>query len=108
MMATLLAVSGVNGAAKKEANATGTNDAVKRVLTWAGCGISKKAFMAELAKGYEKKTGVKIKLQGGGATKGIRTVASRENDLGGSCRQTLVNPNTFFRSEEHTSELQSH
>lgn len=81
-MATMLVTSGVNGAAKKE-------------LTWAGCGISKKAFMTEMAKAYEKKTGIKIKLQGGGATKGIRKVAKREIDLGGSCRQILENPNTL-------------
>ncbi len=69
--------------------------APKKLLTWAGCGISKKAFMSEMAKAYEAKTGIKIKLQGGGATKGIRKVASREIDLGGSCRQTLDNPNTL-------------
>jgi len=69
--------------------------AAKKELTWAGCGISKKAFMAEMAKAYEKKTGIKIKLQGGGATKGIRKVAKREIDLGGTCRQTLEDPNTL-------------
>lgn len=67
----------------------------QKTLTWAGCGISKKAFMTEMAKAYEKKTGVKIELQGGGATKGIRKVAAREIDLGGSCRQTLEDPNTL-------------
>ena len=67
----------------------------QKSLTWAGCGISKKAFMAEMAKAYEKKTGIKIVLQGGGATKGIRKVSAREIDLGGSCRQTLEDPNTL-------------
>lgn len=67
----------------------------QQTLTWAGCGISKKAFMTEMAKAYEKKTGVKIELQGGGATKGIRKVAAREIDLGGACRQTLEDPNTL-------------
>ena len=37
-------------------------------LLWAGCGITKKAFMAELAKAYEKKTGIKVNLKGGGAS----------------------------------------
>ncbi len=82
MVATMFVAQVANGAAKKE-------------LTWAGCGISKKAFMSEMAKAYEAKTGIKIKLQGGGATKGIRMVASREIDLGGSCRQTLENPSTL-------------
>ena len=40
-------------------------------LTWTGCGITKKAFMAEIAKVYEEKTGIKIRISGGGATRGI-------------------------------------
>jgi phosphate transport system substrate-binding protein len=78
-----------------------TQAVAKKSLSWAGCGISKKAFMSEMAKAYEKKTGVQIKLQGGGATKGIRKVAAREIDLGGSCRQTLEDPNTL---SSHTLE----
>ena len=58
-------------------------------LIWAGCGITKKAFMAELAKAYEKKTGIKIQLEGGGATRGIRDAVGRHIDIGGSCRMTL-------------------
>lgn len=61
----------------------------EKTLTWAGCGISKHAFMGDLAKAYEKKTGIKIELKGGGATKGIRQVSSHTVNLGGSCRQTL-------------------
>ena len=30
----------------------------KNTIHWAGCGITKKAFMAELATGFEKKTGI--------------------------------------------------
>lgn len=59
------------------------------VIRWAGCGITKKAFMAELAKGYEKKTGVKVLLEGGGATRGIRDTSNLKVDMGGSCRMTL-------------------
>ncbi len=55
-------------------------------LNWAGCGITKKAFMAELATAYEKKTGIHVELEGGGATKGIRKIADREVDFAGSCR----------------------
>jgi len=64
------------------------------VITWAGCGITKKAFMAELAKGYEAKTGVKMDLHGGGATRGIRDTAGRKMDMGGSCRMTLPELNS--------------
>ncbi len=60
-----------------------------KVLHWAGCGITKKAFMAELAAAYEKKTGVHIDLAGGGATKGIRQTADLTVDMGGTCRMTL-------------------
>ena len=59
------------------------------VIRWAGCGITKKAFMKELAAGFEKKTGIKVELQGGGATRGIRDTAKLKIDLGGSCRMTL-------------------
>jgi phosphate transport system substrate-binding protein len=59
-------------------------------LTWVGCGISKKAFMGALAAAYEKKTGVAIKLEGGGATRGIVDVSEGKADLGGTCRHALL------------------
>lgn len=59
-------------------------------ITWTGCGISKLGFMQELVKAYEAESGVKIELEGGGATKGIRQVASSNSQLGGSCRMPLV------------------
>jgi phosphate transport system substrate-binding protein len=58
-------------------------------LLWAGCGITKKAFMAELAKAYEKKTGIKVNLKGGGATKGIRNAMNGSIDIGGACRPII-------------------
>lgn len=66
-------------------------------ITWAGCGVTKKAFMNELARAYETKTGVKIALEGGGATRGIRDAAKNKIDIGGSCRMSLP--------EEDRSEL---
>lgn len=59
------------------------------VIHWAGCGITKKAFMAELAAAYEKKTGIKVELKGGGATRGIRDAARLKIDMGGTCRMSL-------------------
>ncbi len=58
-------------------------------IQWAGCGISKKAFMKEMAKAYTKKTGIKVKLSGGGATKGIRKAAKGTIHIGGACRISL-------------------
>ncbi|MDH5634041.1 MAG: phosphate ABC transporter substrate-binding protein [Gammaproteobacteria bacterium] len=69
-------------------------------LTWAGCGISKKAFMGELAKAFEQRTGVKIDLKGGGATRGIREVSNRTRDVGGACRHTLEDPKTMSTNPE--------
>ena len=61
----------------------------KPTLRWVGCGISKKAYLVALAKAYEKKTGVVIDVQGGGATRGIREVAAMSADMGGSCRRRI-------------------
>lgn len=58
-------------------------------LSWAGCGVSKKSFMNELASAYTKKTGIKINLQGGGATRGIRDAVTNKLDIGASCRINL-------------------
>ena len=74
-------------------------------LKWTGCGITKKAFMGELAKVYEAKTNVKIKLSGGGATKGIRSVSANSSDLGGSCRHLLIDSAGAIHKEENNSEL---
>jgi phosphate transport system substrate-binding protein len=83
-----------------------TVSAEAKKLTWAGCGISKKAFMTEMAAAYKKKTGVDIELKGGGATKGIRQTASREVDMGGTCRHLIENPNTLTTlSEERRVQL---
>ena len=71
-----------------------------KLIRWAGCGITKKAFMAELAQAYEAKTGMKVILQGGGATRGIRDTAGLKVDLGGSCRMALPG---VERSELHAS-----
>jgi len=58
-------------------------------LDWSGCGITKKAFMAELATAYEAKTGIKINLRGGGATRGIRDVVRKKAHIGGACRAQM-------------------
>lgn len=79
-LATLFLWSGVSSAKLGDPSNT---------LTWAGCGVTKNAFMAELAEGFEKKTGVTVKLEGGGATEGIRKTAALKIDMGGTCRMTL-------------------
>lgn len=74
---------------------TDVHASTTKKLTWAGCGISKNAFMAEMAEAYKKKHGVEIDFKGGGATRGIRDVASREMDIGGTCRHVIEDPETL-------------
>ena len=69
-------------------------DSDSNTIYWAGCGITKKAFMSELAAAYEKKTHVKIVLEGGGASRGIRDAAALKIDIGGTCRMALPEYNT--------------
>ena len=69
-------------------------------LSWAGCGVSKAAFMSEMAVAYEKKTGVKIDLVGGGATKGIRQVSSKETTIGGTCRHVIEKDGSMMTHPE--------
>ena len=58
-------------------------------LSWVGCGITRNAFMADLATAYKEQTGVDITIAGGGATKGIRSITSNQADIGGACRFKL-------------------
>lgn len=58
-------------------------------VLWAGCGITKKAFMNELAEAYQAKTGHVIKMEGGGAARGIRDAVSGQSHFGGTCRIPL-------------------
>lgn len=68
--------------------------AADKELHWVGCGISKLGFMRDLASAYEQKTGTRIILNGGGATKGLREVSAQHTDMGGSCRLPLVFKNS--------------
>jgi phosphate transport system substrate-binding protein len=77
----------------------------QKTISWAGCGISKNAFMNEMVAAYEKKTGVKVNLVGGGATKGIRQVSNKQVNIGGTCRHTLVNQNTL-RADDNERRVQ--
>ncbi len=59
------------------------------ILTWTGCDITNRAFMADIAGAYLEQTGTLIKLSGGCATHGIRSAATDTIDLGGTCRHWL-------------------
>ena len=74
-------------------------------MSWTGCGITKNAFMKEMAVAFEEKTGVTVKLSGGGATRGIRSVAAGTSDLGGSCRYWLKTVDSTIHPEEQGARL---
>lgn len=63
--------------------------AIADQINWVGCGVTKKAYLTELADAFEKLTGIVVVADGGGATKGIRNVAHGEFHMGGSCRLQL-------------------
>ncbi|MEO5365646.1 MAG: phosphate ABC transporter substrate-binding protein [Magnetococcus sp. WYHC-3] len=94
-MATALVLTGTLGWGNVQA----------KELTWTGCGITKQAFMGEIATAYELKTGTKIALTGGGATKGIRAVSAGTADLGGTCRHQLMDAAGKVIPEEENARL---
>ena len=63
-----------------------SQQAAAETLKWAGCGISKKAYMAEIAKTFKNETGNKVLLLGGGSGKGYRAVGDGSFEVGGACR----------------------
>jgi phosphate transport system substrate-binding protein len=61
-------------------------------INYTGCGIVKRAFMDQLSKKFTQQYGIDVNIEGGGATRGIREVASGEKNLGGTCRHALDIP----------------
>lgn len=96
IMRRILLVIGVAVAMASSSLMAATAPTSTEKLTWAGCGISKNAFMSEMVAAYEKKTGVKVDLLGGGATKGIRQVSSKETLIGGTCRPVLIDEDSLM------------
>lgn len=100
LMRRILLAMGVAVATASSSLMAATAPTSTEKLTWAGCGISKNAFMNEMVAAYEKKTGVKVDLLGGGATKGIRQVSSKETLIGGTCRPVLIDEDSLMDHKE--------
>ena len=58
-------------------------------VKFAGCSISAGAYMKDMAKSFEEKTGIPVEVKGGGVPMGIAGTLSGNVDLGGSCRHLL-------------------
>ncbi len=77
-----------------QADAEPAKPAKPNTIAWAGCGITKAAFMDELSKAYEKKTGIKVVFDKGdspldGSISGIQDINSGKFALGASCRANI-------------------
>ncbi|MEW5744860.1 MAG: phosphate ABC transporter substrate-binding protein [Nitrospirota bacterium] len=55
-------------------------------ITASGCSVSNSGYLADLAREYEKRTGVRILLRGGGSVVGLEDLRSGKVDLAASCR----------------------
>lgn len=55
-------------------------------ITGSGCSVSNVGYLQELAKEYERQTGVKVLVRGGGTVIGIEDVRTGKVDFAASCR----------------------
>jgi len=74
-------------------------------INWVGCGVSKKAFINKIAIAFEKKSGIPLKIAGGGATKGIRVPSAGQSHVGGSCRPRLYVGHQVIPEEKNVTML---
>jgi phosphate transport system substrate-binding protein len=55
-------------------------------LTGSGCSVSVPGYLADLAREYEKETGVKIMVLGGGSVRGLVDLQEGRTDFAASCQ----------------------
>lgn len=55
-------------------------------ITGSGCSVSNVGYLQELAKEYERQTGAKVLIRGGGTVVGIEDVRTGKVDFAASCR----------------------
>jgi phosphate transport system substrate-binding protein len=65
---------------------TAASPAFAEHLTASGCSVSNMGYLTELAKEFEKKTGIKMFIRGGGSVVGLEDVKSGRVDFAASCR----------------------
>ncbi len=58
-------------------------------LTASGCSVSNVGYLSDLAKDYEKLTGIKIFVRGGGSVIGLEDLRSGNVDFAASCREGI-------------------
>jgi len=55
-------------------------------LTASGCSVSNVGYLTDLAKEYERRTGIKVLVRGGGSAVGIEDLRSAKVDFAAACR----------------------
>jgi phosphate transport system substrate-binding protein len=63
-------------------------------LTASGCSVSNTGYLTELAKEYERRTGVKVFVRGGGSVVGIEDLRSGKVDFAAACRSRAADDPT--------------
>ena len=58
----------------------------ENIITGSGCSISNVGYLADFAKEYEKRTGIKVLVRGGGSILGLEDLSSGKVDFAASCR----------------------
>jgi phosphate transport system substrate-binding protein len=68
-------------------------------LLISGCSVSYVGYLRELAEEYEKRTGVKVFVRGGGSVGGLENLKERSSDLAATCRGPIGDEgaNTDFK-----------
>jgi phosphate transport system substrate-binding protein len=65
-------------------------------LTGSGCSVSVPGYLADIAKEYEKETGVKVLVLGGGSVRGLTDLQEGRTDFAASCQsKTSEDPEDF-------------
>jgi phosphate transport system substrate-binding protein len=67
-----------------------------QTLTGSGCSVSVPGYLADLAREYEKRTGVRMIVLGGGSVRGLNDLAEGRTDFAASCQsKTAGDPEDF-------------
>jgi len=65
-------------------------------LTGSGCSVSVPGYLTDLARDYEKETGVKVLVLGGGSIRGLADLQEGRMDFAASCQsKTAADPEDF-------------
>lgn len=65
--------------------------AAQGTLIGSGCSVSVPGYLTDLAKDYEKETGVKVMVLGGGSIRGLADLQKGRMDFAASCQSKTAN-----------------